>query len=202
MAGLEPPPISWLAQLTVLPQLTKVELDCGEVTPDDFLMQLPAGRELIINTTSLTLEESRPHHVSLAHLVTLNVEQCCCHPYTLVEFSCLASCPNLRYVRQSVDEMHRRFDPTDPDWVDLALGFRQRADLFQNWQQKHEYPSLFGECSHDILKLINRLRQQHNNAEQLNISKGRKVPMFTSHIVVRQQCQSGCAVIFENSNLY
>ncbi len=120
VAGLEPPPISWLAQLTGLPQLTKVELDCGEVTPDDFLTQLPAGCELIMNTTSLALEESLPHHASLAHLVTLNVEQCCCHPYTLLEFSCLASCPNLRYVWQSFDEMHRRFDPTDPDWVDLS----------------------------------------------------------------------------------
>ena len=107
--------IPWLAQLAALTHLTEVELNWGEVCPCDFLTQLPAGCELIINTTS-TLEESLPHPASLAHLVTLNIEHCCCFPYTLIGFNCLDGCPNLRDVRVSFYEMSDWRDVYEPEW--------------------------------------------------------------------------------------
>ena len=86
--------IPWLGQLGTLPQLTTVELRWARISPSRFLIQLPAGCELEIVTWGRTLSESLPHSASLAHLVTLKIWDC--NPN--VDFSCLATCPNLRNV--------------------------------------------------------------------------------------------------------
>ena len=145
---LEPVAITWLAQLAALPQLTKVKLDWGKSIPGEFLTQLPAGCELVIDkvdTGSDTLEDSLPHHASLAHLVAVNVDSC--HPMTEVDFSCLASCPNLRNVRLGFEDEYKYEDLTDqPPWVDLStlnhlpahcsvvLGFRGAARRINEYQ--------------------------------------------------------------------
>ena len=107
----EPQTIPWLEQLVALPQLTRVELDWGDISPGRFLMQLPAGCELKIITWGRTLSESLPHSASLAHLVTLVIQDC--NPS--VDFGCLAPCPNLRNVK-----LHSSHVDNLLDWVDLS----------------------------------------------------------------------------------
>ena len=144
---LKPVAIPWLAQLAALPQLTKVKLDWGESIPGKFLTQLPAGCKLVIDQvdTGDTLEDSLPHHASLAHLVALNVDSC--DPMTEVDFSCLASCPNLRNVRLVFEDEYKYEDLKHlRPWVDLStlnhlpthcsvvLGFRGAARRINEYQ--------------------------------------------------------------------
>ena len=114
--------IRWLKQLAALPQLTSVELNCGEFSPGRVLTQLPAGCELVIYTSGgdITLEESLPHCTSLLHLVSLHVMISVPLYMSDVDFSCLASCPNLREVWLPIDDCCGNCDLTNPDWVDLS----------------------------------------------------------------------------------
>ena len=57
--------IPGLEQLAALPQLTRVELHCGEFSPGKVLMQLPASCELVVHTSVTELSESLPHLVGL-----------------------------------------------------------------------------------------------------------------------------------------
>ena len=88
--------IPWLDKLAAFPQLAEVAFDWGSHRPCKFLTQLPAGCELSIITTGRTPSESLPHCAILTQLVTLHVH----NPDSTAQpiyFSCLASCPNLRY---------------------------------------------------------------------------------------------------------
>ena len=124
--------IPWLEQLVALPQLTRVMLNWGDISPGRFLMQLPAGCELEIDTWGRKLSESLPPSASLAHLVTLEVRNC----YRNVDFSCLATCPNLRSVKLRPKYVRVR-SPLDwvkwstlnhvPDLCSLVLNFRGAA---------------------------------------------------------------------------
>ena len=66
------------------------------------------------------LEESLPHRASLPHLVSLQVTISVPTYLPDVNFSCLASCPNLREVRLSIDDYEGNCDFEDPSWVDLS----------------------------------------------------------------------------------
>ena len=112
--------VPWLKQVAGLPQLTRVELVCGDFSPGRVLTQLPAGCELVVHLVSnedLSLSESLPHRASLPYLVTLGV---CINVFTGppdVDFSCLASCPNLRNLWLSVGDFHGFADKGGPNWV-------------------------------------------------------------------------------------
>ena len=118
--------ISRLEQLAALAQLTRVELNSGELVPGEILTQLPAGCELLVQTSGSTLCGSLPHDASLAHLVTLHISDYYCHDICNlhVEFSCLASCPNLRDHTQQVwlevIDYDGNHELTTPHWVDLS----------------------------------------------------------------------------------
>ena len=113
--------IPWLQKLAALPQLTRVEIKCGDFSPGAVLTQLPWTCELVIHTTGTTLYESLPNEASLAHLVTLHaIWNCDTMSTPDVDFSCLASCPNLRHVWLRVADYDWNHDLSNPDWVDLS----------------------------------------------------------------------------------
>ena len=107
----------WLRQLVALPQLTRVALSWADIRPARFLLQLPAGCELEIDTWGKeTLSEALPHPASLAHLVDLKVRAC-----KPVDFSCLAACPNLRHVMVHVHCWCTDIFLEGVDWSTLNL---------------------------------------------------------------------------------
>ena len=137
--------IPWLEQLAALPQLTRVELVCDEFSPGKVLIQLPAGCELVVHSVGQnedsTLSKLLPHRASQPHLVMLGVHIHISTGTPHVDFSCLASCPNLRDFWLSIGDYCRNAELEDnPDWVDLftlndvptrcsvVLGFRD-ADI-------------------------------------------------------------------------
>ena len=116
--------IPWLQQLVGLPQLTRVELVCGEFSPGRVLTQLPAGCELVVHTggnEDLQLSKALPHCASLPHLVTLGVHIHIQTGTPDIDFSCLAGCPNLRDFWLSVCDYHGNAEPEDNlDWANLS----------------------------------------------------------------------------------
>ena len=112
--------VPWLEQLAALPQLARVEFNCFEVSPGDILTRLPAGCEVVIHTVCDVLEDSLPHRASLPHLASLHITFSVPTYMPHVNFSCLASCPNLREVWLSIEDYHGTCDLADPDWVDLS----------------------------------------------------------------------------------